>query len=128
MINNTEEKEKFMDKINVVKDIDIFIKNNKTNDLLPFPLEYGAYTPSSKNEKIKIEIKKFFPDEKDISLLKTKVDKEIEKFLDSILEGEDEKVIAANEKNMKIVSNKAYRRIFFELFKQIKNCYEYNLG
>ena len=120
MINNTEEKEKFMDKINVVKDIDIFIKNNKTNDLPPFPLEYGAYTPSSKNEKIKIEIKKFFPDEKDISLLKTKVDKEIEKFLDSILEGEDEKVIAANEKNMKIVSNKTYRRIFLNYLNKLR--------
>jgi hypothetical protein len=120
MINNTEEKEKFMDKINVVKDIDIFIKNNKTNDLPPFPLEYGAYTPSSKNEKIKIEIKKFFPDEKDISLLKTKVDKEIEKFSDSILEGEDEKVIAANEKNMKIVSNKTYRRIFLNYLNKLR--------
>ena len=120
MINNTEEKEKFMDKINEVKDIDIFIKNNKTNDLPPFPLEYGAYTPSSKNEKIKIEIKKFFPDEKDISLLKTKVDKEIEKFLDSILEGEDEKVIAANEKNMKIVSNKTYRRIFLNYLNKLR--------
>ena len=120
MINNTEEKEKFMDKINVVKDIDIFIKNNKTNDLPPFPLEYGAYTPSSKNEKIKTEIKKFFPDEKDISLLKTKVDKEIEKFLDSILEGEDEKVIAANEKNMKIVSNKTYRRIFLNYLNKLR--------
>ena len=120
MINNTEEKEKFMDKINVVKDIDIFIKNNKTNDLPPFPLEYGAYTPSSKNEKIKTEIKKFFPDEKDISLLKTKVDKEIEKFLDSILEGEEEKVIAANEKNMKIVSNKTYRRIFLNYLNKLR--------
>ena len=112
MIEDIEQKEKLMDKINVVKDIDIYIKKNATNDLPPYPIEYVPYTTLVKNEKIKNEIKKYFPDEKDISSLKTKVDKEIEKFLDSILEGEDEKVISANEKNMKIVSNKTYRRIF----------------
>ena len=112
MIEDIEQKEKLMDKINVVKDIDIYIKKNATNDLPPYPIEYVPYTTLVKNEKIKNEIKKYFPDEKDISSLKTKVDKEIEKFLHSILEGEDEKVISANEKNMKIVSNKTYRRIF----------------
>ena len=120
MIDDTEKKEKLMDKIDVVKDIDIFIKNNKTNDLPPYPLEYIPYTTTVKNEKIKNEIKKFFPDEKDISSLKTKMDKEIEKFLDSILDGEDEKIIGANEKNMKIVSNKTYRRIFLNYLNKLR--------
>ena len=120
MIEDIEQKEKLMDKINIVNDIDIYIKNNKTNDLPPYPLEYVPYTTLVKNEKIKNEIKKYFPDEKDISSLKTKVDKEIEKFLDSILEGEDEKVIAANEKNMKIVSNKTYRRIFINYLNKLR--------
>ena len=120
MIDDTEKTEKLMDKIDVVKDIDIFIKNNKTNDLPPYPLEYVPYTTTVKNEKIKNEIKKFFPDEKDISSLKTKMDKEIEKFLDSILDGEDEKIIGANEKNMKIVSNKTYRRIFLNYLNKLR--------
>ena len=120
MIDDMEKKEKLMDNIDVVKDIDIFIKNNKTNDLPPYPLEYVPYTTTAKNEKIKNEIKKFFPDEKDISSLKTKMDKEIEKFLDSILDGEDEKIIGANEKNMKIVSNKTYRRIFLNYLNKLR--------
>ena len=120
MIDDTEKTEKLMDKIDVVKDIDIFIKNNKTNDLPPYPLEYVPYTTTVKNEKIKNEIKKFFPDEKDISSLKTKMDKEIEKFLDSILDGADEKIIGANEKNMKIVSNKTYRRIFLNYLNKLR--------
>ena len=120
LLKDTEEKEKNVDKINIIKDIDIFIKNNRTYVLPPYPLEYVPYTVNTKDEKVKNEIKKLFPDEKDISSLKTKVDKEIEKFLDSILEGEKEKVISANEKNMKIVSNKSYRRIFLNYLNKLR--------
>ena len=121
VIVDTENKEKLLDKINIIKDIEIFIKNNKTADIPPYPIEYIPYNYQIKNEKVKLELKKLFPDEKDIQSLKTKIDKEIEKFLDLILEGEKEEVIFANEKNMKIVSNMNYRRIFLNYLNKLRN-------
>ena len=121
VIDDTENKEKLLDKINIIKDIEIFIKNNKTADIPPYPIEYIPYNSQIKNEKVKLELKKLFPDEKDIQSLKTKIDKEIEKFLDLILEGEKEEVIFANEKNMKIVSNMNYRRIFLNYLNKLRN-------
>ena len=120
ILNDTEQKEKIIDEINIIKDIDIFIKNNRTNDLPPNPIDYVPYEVNTKNEKVKNEIRKLIPNEKDIPSLKTKVDKEIEKFLDLIIEGEKEKVIGANEKNLKIVSNKAYRRIFLNYLNKLR--------
>ena len=120
ILNDTEQKEKIIDEINIIKDIDIFIKNNRTTDLPPNPIDYVPYEVNTKNEKVKNEIKKLIPNEKDIPSLKTKVDKEIEKFLDLIIEGEKEKVIGANEKNLKIVSNKAYRRIFLNYLNRLR--------
>ena len=121
VIDNTEKKEKLLAKINIIKDIEIFIKNNKTADIPPYPIEYIPYNSQIKNEKVKLELKKLFPDEKDIQSLKTKIDKEIEKFSDLILEGEKEEVIFANEKNMKIVSNMNYRRIFLNYLNKLRN-------
>jgi len=121
VIDDTEKKEKLLDKINIIKDIEIFIKNNKTADIPPYPIEYIPYNSQIKNEKVKLELKKLFPDEKDIQSLKTKIDKEIEKFSDLILEGEKEEVIFANEKNMKIVSNMNYRRIFLNYLNKLRN-------
>ena len=121
ILTNSEQIEKTMNEINIIKDIENFIKNNRTNDLPPYAIEYVPYQISIKNEKIKNEIRKIFPEEKDISSLKTKVDKDIEKFLESILEGENEKVIGANEKNMKIVSNKNYRKIFLSYLNKLRN-------
>ena len=121
VIDDTESKEKLLDKINIIKDIEIFIKNNKTADIPPYPIEYIPYNSQIKNEKVKLELKKLFPDEKDIQSLKTKIDKEIEKFSDLILEGEKEEVIFANEKNMKIVSNMNYRRIFLNYLNKLRN-------
>ena len=121
ILNDTEQKEKLLDEVNIQKDINTFIKLNKTNDLPPYPLEYVPYTSQIKNEKVKLEIKKLFPNEKDISSLKTKIDKGIEKFLDSIIEGEKEEVIDANEKNIKIISNKSYRRIFLNYLNKLRN-------
>ena len=121
IINDTEEKEKSIDQINVIKDINSFIKLNKTTELHPYPLQYMPYSSQSKNEKVKLEIKNLFPEEKDISSLKTKIDKEIEKFLDSIIEGEKENIISANEKNMKIISNKNYRRIFLRYLNKLRS-------
>ena len=121
VIDDTENKEKLLDKINIIKDIEIFIKNNKTADIPPYPIEYIPYNSQIKNEKVKLELKKLFPDEKDIQSLKTKIDKEIEKFSDLILEGEKEEVIFANEKNMKIVSNMNYRRIFLNYLNKLRN-------
>ena len=121
VIDNTEKKEKLLNNINIIKDIEIFIKNNKTADIPPYPIEYIPYNSQIKNEKVKLELKKLFPDEKDIQSLKTKIDKEIEKFSDLILEGEKEEVIFANEKNMKIVSNMNYRRIFLNYLNKLRN-------
>ena len=119
--NDTEKKEKLLDNINIKKDIEIFIKANKTPDVPPYPIEYIPYISKTKNEKVKLELKNLFPEEKDIQSLKTKIDKEIEKFLDLILEGEKEEVIFANEKNMKIVSNKNYRKIFLNYLNKLRN-------
>ena len=85
ILNDTEQKEKIIDEINIIKDIDIFIKNNRTTDLPPNPIDYVPYEVNIKNEKVKNEIRKLIPNEKDIPSLKTKVDKEIEKFLDLII-------------------------------------------
>ena len=120
-LKDTEEKEKLLNEINILKDINIFINLNKTKDLPPYPLEYMGYTSQIKDEKIKLEINKLFPKEKDISSLKTKIDKEIEKFVDLIIQGEKEKVIDANEKNMKIISSKNYRRIFLSYLNKLRN-------
>ena len=121
IINDSEKKEKLLDSINIKKDIEIFIKANKTPDIPPYPTEYIPYISKTKNEKVKLELKNLFPEEKDIQSLKTKIDKEIEKFLDLILEGEKEEVIFANEKNMKIVSNKNYRKIFLNYLNKLRN-------
>ena len=121
VINDIEKKEKLLDNINIKKDIEIFIKANKTPDVPPYPIEYIPYISKTKNEKVKLELKNLFPEEKDIQSLKTKIDKEIEKFLDLILEGEKEEVIFANEKNMKIVSNKNYRKIFLNYLNKLRN-------
>jgi len=121
IFTNTERLEKTMNEINIIKDIETFIKNNRTNDLPPYAVEYIPYQISIKNEKIKNEIRKIFPEEKDISILKTKIDKDIEKFLESILNGENEQVIGANEKNMKIVSNKNYRKIFLSYLNKLRS-------
>ena len=67
-----------MDKINIIKDIEIFIKNNKTSDIPPYPIGYIPCNLQIKKEKVKLEQKKLFPDEKDIQCLKSKIDKEIE--------------------------------------------------
>ena len=121
ILTNSERLEKTMNEINIIKDIETFIKNNRTNDLPPYAVEYIPYQISIKNEKIKNEIRKIFPEEKDISILKTKIDKDIEKFLESILNGENEQVIGANEKNMKIVSNKNYRKIFLSYLNKLRS-------
>ena len=121
ILTNSENLEKTMNEINIIKDIETFIKNNRTNDLPPYAVEYIPYQISIKNEKIKNEIRKIFPEEKDISILKTKIDKDIEKFLESILNGENEQVIGANEKNMKIVSNKNYRKIFLSYLNKLRS-------
>ena len=121
ILTNTEHLEKTMNEINIIKDIETFIKNNRTIDLPPYAVEYIPYQISIKNEKIKNEIRKIFPEEKDISILKTKIDKDIEKFLESILNGENEQVIGANEKNMKIVSNKNYRKIFLSYLNKLRS-------
>ena len=75
------------------------------------------------NLKVKEEIKKLFPEEKDISLLKTKTDKEIETLINNILNGqnENENVINEIEENIKIVSNKILRRIFLKYLNKIRN-------
>ena len=121
ILTNSEQIEKTMNEINIIKDIENFIKNNRTNDLPPYAVEYIPYQISIKNEKVKNEIRKIFPEEKDISILKTKIDKDIEKFLESILQGESEQVIGANEKNMKIVSNKNYRKIFLSYLNKLRS-------
>ena len=126
---------KLLDNININNDIEIFIKNNRTKDVPPFKFDYIPYicnldkmNNSIDNEnlkniniKVKEEIKKLFPEEKDISLLKTKTDKEIENFIDSILKGEKENVINANEENLKIISNKNLRKLFLKYLNKLRN-------
>ena len=138
ILNDTEQKEKGIDKINIINDINIFINNNSTNDLPPYPIEYIPYIEKNEqitneknnnlkndklkeiNDKVKNDLEKLFPEEKDISSLRTKIDKEIENFLELILEGVNENAISANEKNMKIVSNKNFRRIFLTYLNKLR--------
>ena len=138
ILNDTEQKEKDIDKINIINDINIFINNNSTNDLPPYPIEYIPYIEKNEqitnekknnlkndklkeiNNKVKNDLEKLFPEEKDISSLRTKIDKEIENFLELILEGVNENAISANEKNMKIVSNKNFRRIFLTYLNKLR--------
>ena len=104
---------KLLEQIDVYNDIQLYIKNNKTNGIPPYKFDYVPYlcnldkqTINTDNEnlkkinlKIKEEIKKLFPEEKDISNLKTKTDKDIENLINSILNGENENVINASEEN-----------------------------
>ena len=138
ILNDTEQKEKDIDKINIINDINIFINNNSTNDLPPYPIEYIPYIEKNEqitneknnnlkndklkeiNDKVKNDLEKLFPEEKDISSLRTKIDKEIENFLELILEGINGNAISANEKNMKIVSNKNFRRIFLTYLNKLR--------
>ena len=129
----TEKKIKKLEEIDINNDILLYIKNNSTNEIPPFKFDYVPYIcnldKQSINDenlkkiykKVKEEIKSKFPEEKDISLLKTKTDKEIETFIDSILRGENEKVINANEENLKIVSNKYLRRLFLKYLNKLRN-------
>ena len=137
-INLENEKNiKFLEKIDINDDIEIYIKNNKTNDIPPFKFDYAPYISTidkqniylddenlkNINLKVKEEIKKLFPEEKDISLLKTKTDKEIETLINNILNGqnENENIINEIEENIKIVSNKILRRIFLKYLNKIRN-------
>jgi hypothetical protein len=129
----TEKKIKKLDEIDINNDISLYIKNNRTNEIPPFKFDYVPYISNLdkhsindenlKNiyKKVKEEIRSRFPEEKDISLLRTKTDKEIEAFIDSILRGENEKVINANEENLKIVSNKYLRRLFLKYLNRLRN-------
>ena len=131
--SETEKKIKKLDEIDINNDISLYIKNNRTNEIPPFKFDYVPYISNLdkhsindenlKNiyKKVKEEIRSRFPEEKDISLLKTKTDKEIEAFIDSILRGENEKVINANEENLKIVSNKYLRRLFLKYLNRLRN-------
>ena len=129
----TERKIKKLEEIDINNDISIYIKNNRTNDVPPFKFDYVPYISNLDKQsindenlkniymKVKEDIQKLFPEEKDISLLKTKTDKEIESFIESILKGENEKVINANEENLKIVSNKYLRRLFLKYLNKLRN-------
>ena len=124
-----------LEKIDINNDIQLYIKNNKTNGIPPFKFDYVPYICNLDrqtifnddenikkiNTKIKEEMKKIFPEEKDISALKTKTDKDIENFINSILNGEKENVISANEENLKIISNKNLRRLFLKYLYKLRN-------
>ena len=128
---------KLLEKIDINNDIEIYIKNNRTNDIPPFKFDYVPYISTldkqniylddenmkNINLKVKEEIKRLFPEEKDISLLRTKTDKEIENFTNNILDGlnETENSINVNDENIKIVSNKNLRRIFLKYLNKIRN-------
>ena len=132
-----EQNTKLLEKIDTNDDIEIYIKNNRTNDIPPFKFDYSPYICNLEkqniylddenmkniNLKVKEEIKKLFPDEKDISLLRTKTDKEIENLINNILDGinENEGVVNVNEENIKIVSNKNLRRIFLKYLNKLRN-------
>ena len=130
----TEKKIKLLEDVDINNDISIYIKNNKTNEIPPFKFDYVPYickldkqnnnndeTIKDINLKVKEKITQLFPEEKDISALKTKTDKEIENFIDSILNGEKENVINANEENLKIISNKNLRRLFLKQLNKLRN-------
>ena len=130
----TEKKIKLLEDVDINNDISIYIKNNRTNEIPPFKFDYVPYickldkqnnnngeTIKDINLKVKERITQLFPEEKDISALKTKTDKEIENFIDSILNGEKENVINANEENLKIISNKNLRRLFLKQLNKLRN-------
>ena len=127
----TEKNIKSLDEIDVYSDINIYIKNNRTDDIPPVMFEYEPYISNldsqANNKNIEIikevigQIKKIFPEEKDISQLRTKTDKEIEKFIESILNGENEKVVNSNEENLKILSKKHSRRLFLNFLNKSRN-------
>ena len=127
----TEKKIKSLDEIDIYSDINIYIKNNRTDDIPPAMFEYEPYISNldsqANNKNIEIikevmdQIRKIFPEEKDISQLRTKTDKEIEKFVDSILNGENEKVLNSNEENLKILSKKHSRRLFLNFLNKSRN-------
>ena len=130
----TEKKIKLLEDVDINNDISIYIKNNRTNEIPPFKFDYVPYIckldkQNNNNDeaikdinlKVKEKITQLFPEEKDISALKTKTDKEIENFIDSILNGEKENVINANEENLKIISNKNLRRLFLKQLNKLRN-------
>ena len=126
---------KLLDKIDINNDIQLYIKNNKTFGIPPFKFDYVPHicnldkqsifnddeSIKKINLKIKEEIRRLFPEEKDISNLKTKTDKDVENFINSIINGENENVINANEENLKIVSNKNLRRLFLIYLYKLRN-------
>ena len=131
----TDKKIKLLDEIDINSDISKFIRNNRTSSIPPYRFEYMPYICTLDkhnlnikdenlkeiNIKIKQEIKKLFPEEKDISLIRTKTEKDIESLIDSIINEEKEKVINSNEENFKIVSNKNLRRIFLHYLNRLRN-------
>ena len=130
----TEKKIKLLEDVDINNDISIYIKNNRTSEIPPFKFDYvpyicKLYKQNNNNDeaitdinlKVKEKITQLFPEEKDISALKTKTDKEIENFIDSILNGEKENVINANEENLKIISNKNLRRLFLKQLNKLRN-------
>lgn len=130
----TEKKLKLLEEIDINNDILIYIKNNRTNEIPPFKFDQVPYisnldkqnynnneTIKNINIKIKEKIKLLFPEEKDISSLKTQTDKDIDKFIGSILNGEKENVINANEENLKLISNKNLRRLFLKQLNKLRN-------
>ena len=128
---------KLLSEVDINSDINTYINNNKTDDIPPFHFEYVPYIcnldkqninlnindeDSKKiNIKVKEEINSLFPKEKDVSLLRTKTDKEVQNFINSVLSGEKEKFINENEKNLKIVSNKNLRRLFLIYLNNLRN-------
>ena len=84
ILNDTEQKEKDIDKINIINDINIFINNNSTNDLPPYPIEYIPYIEKNEqitNEKNKLikNLNKNIPGVKKI-IIKPKENKMIQKL------------------------------------------------
>jgi hypothetical protein len=132
-----EEKLKLLSEIDINSDINTYINNNKTDDIPPFHFEYVPYICNLDKQninlnindedskkiliKVKEEIKALFPNEKDVSILRTKTDKEVQNFINSILSGEKEKNINGNEENLKIVSNKNLRRLFLIYLNNLRN-------
>ena len=132
-----EENLKLLCEIDINSDINTYINNNKTDDIPPFHFEYVPYICNLDKQninlnindedskkiiiKVKEEIKALFPKEKDVSILRTKTDKEVQNFINSILSGEKEKIINGNEENLKIISNKNLRRLFLIYLNNLRN-------